>query len=371
LLEPWAFVFVLLPWKAWSCLMPTASGIAVLLAATATFFKETSILFLPPIWLLAMVDLQGRRPVLRRHAVAAGAAAITPFIAYYAIRRGLHIVRGYEVAGGARVWDRRPRGQNGSARRDISWARVGRSVWLVWLPGCACGFFFMRQGIRHHLVWGITAIGLVVFFAADVASIPFTGYGRFLAYPLLALCGCRVRHCGLAGTASANALIGATLVIAALQSFTATSVLALDFLPDYERNSLEWPQALVRFPIRSLSQRIPALASGRQVSKIRVIIFEMDLISLRVAYPDLARQYELLGDVQSPNASDCTCRSMDEAVVAGFEWPAHFAAISSGRQRLDQDQSGCLAQIRSTCASVALEQRADDAVIGAIGVGTR
>jgi hypothetical protein len=370
LLEPWAFVFVLLGIEGAIVLDAERKWLAVLLAATATFFKETSILFLPPIWLLAMVDWQARRPVLRRHAIAAGVTAVIPFTTYYAARRGLHIVRGYEVAGASAVW---------TVARASEWIRnaryqlgpggtIGVALLAAW---SVCGFVFLRQGIWHHLVWGVSAIGLIVFFAADVASIPFTGYGRFLAYPLLALCGIVFMTAHWLAEHRRRFLIGVTLVLVALQSFTTTFVLALDFLPDYERNSLEWPQALVRFPIRSLAARVPDLAGDHQVSRIRVIVFEMDLISLRVAYPDLARRYDLQGEVQSPAAADCTCRSSGEAVIAGFQWPAHFAARASSRQRLEQEQSRCLTQLRATCASVALEQRPGGAVIGALGVGNR
>ena len=370
LLEPWAFVFVLLGMEAAIVFDDEHKWRAPLLAATATIFKETSILFVAPIWVLAMVDWQAGRPVLRRHAVAAIAAAVAPFIAYYAVRRGLGIVRGYEVAGAVGVW---------STVRASEWIEKARyqlgpggtlavGALVAW---SACGFVFVRQAVWHHLVWGATAIALIVFFLADAASIPFTGYGRFLAYPLLALCGIALMTAHTLAPHRRALLIAVTLAIAALQSFTTASIMALDFLPDYERNSLEWPQALVRFPIRSLSQRIPELASDRTVTKVRVIVFEMDLISLRVAYPDLARQYDLQGEVQPPAAPDCTCRSGDEAVIAGFEWPAHFAATPSGRHRLEQEQSKCMTQIRATCSQVALEQRPDGAVIGALGVGSR
>ena len=84
---------------------------------------------------------------------------------------------------------------NGSRPPGISWA-------LAVFNQC-CGsdglvpFRYRRQpsiGAPLTLLL-LTAIALVVFFfAADVASIPFTGYGRFLAYPLLAVCGPDVRN---------------------------------------------------------------------------------------------------------------------------------------------------------------------------------
>ena len=107
------------------------------------------------------------------------------------------------------------------------------------------------------------------------------------------------------------------------------------------------------------------------MSRIRVIAFGTDLISLRVAYPDLARRYDLQGETKSPNDPDCMCRNATEAVIAGFEWPAHFRDAPDARVHLTQNQSACLAQVRASCGSIALEERRDGAIIGALGVGVR
>ena len=370
LLEPWAFVFVLLAMEAAVALEVDRRWIAVLLAATATVFKDTAILFVPPIWLLTMVEWRGWRPVLRPHAIAAGVAAVAPFAVYYAARRGLHIARGYEVAGAAGVW---------TASRASEWLAKVRyqlglggsiSVALV-AAGCLLSFLADRRLARQQFVWAIAAIALVIFFAADVASIPYTGYGRFLAYPLLAVCGSLFVIAHWLPDHRRVVLMTATLAIAGLQLGATAAIAALDFQPDYERNSLEWHQGLVRFPIRSLARQIPDLPHGAGISKLRVITFEIDPISLRVAYPDLAAKYELHGDMQPAGAPDCACRSGAEAVIAGFEWPAHFANTPEGRNRYEQQQSRCVAQVQATCAAVALERRPDGAVVGALGAGIR
>lgn len=370
LLEPWAFVFVLLAMEAAVALELDRRWIAVLLAAAATVFKDTAILFVPPIWLLTMVEWRGWRPTLRPHAIAVGVAAVAPFAVYYAARRGLHIVRGYEVAGAAGVW---------TALRASEWLAKARyqlglggsiSVALA-AAGCLLGLLADRRLARQQFTWAITAMALVIFFAADVASIPYTGYGRFLAYPLLAVCGSLFVITNWLPDQRKMPLIAATLSIAVLQLGATAAVLALDFQPDYERNSLEWSQGLIRFPIRSLARQIPNLPNGVNISKLRVITFGIDPISLRVAYPDLATKYELQGDMQSAGAPDCACRSGAEAVIAGFEWPAHFSETPEGRSRYEQQQSQCVAQVQATCAGVALEQRRDGAVVGALGAGIR
>ena len=370
LLEPWAFVFVLLALEAVVVFDNDRKWIAVLLAATATFFKDTAILFVPPIWLLAMVDWNGWRPVLSKHAIAIGVAAVTPFLTYYAVRRGLHIFRGYEVASAAGVW---------TLARASEWLataryQLGLGGWLsvgAVIASCIFVAFSDRRAAKEHLVWSLTAIALIIFFAADVASVPFTGYGRFLAYPLLAVCGMVFVAMHAIPQHQRAMLINVSLAIAALQSFTTAGIFALDFQPDYERNSLEWSQGLVRLPIRSLSNRIPDLPGGAEISRIRVAAFGLDLISLKVAYPDLARKYELQGEMQPPTGTDCGCRSTTEAFLAGFEWPAHFSNTTEGRARYEQQESRCVAQVRATCASIALEQRPDGAIVGVLGVGVR
>jgi hypothetical protein len=124
---------------------------------------------------------------------------------------------------------------------------------------------------------------------------------------------------------------------------------------------------LIRFPVRSLIARLadPAIA------RIRVVAFDMDLISLQVAYPDLARRYELRGESQSTAAPDCGCHSPSEATLAVFEWPAHFDDTGDARESFESMHAACVAQLRATCATVALEQRPGGAIIGAIGAGRR
>ena len=43
--------------------------------------------------------------------------------------------------------------------------------------------------LRHGVLWIATAIALALFFFADAGSLPYTGYGRFLAYSLISVCG--------------------------------------------------------------------------------------------------------------------------------------------------------------------------------------
>ena len=370
LLEPWAFVFILLALETAADPDADRRWLPVLLAGIAALFKETAILFVPPIWLLTMVDWRGWRPSLRDGAIRAGIAAVAPFLTYYAVRRGLNIFRGYEIVGDASVW---------STARLSEWlsnARfqlgVGGTITVAALCAWAVlGTIAHRAAWRQHVVWVMTAIALAMFFAADAASTPWTGYGRFLAYSLLALCGVMFVTARWLETQRRTVLIATSVIVAALQIGPAWQVFALDFAPDYGRNSLEWARTLVRFPIRSLANRLPEVDDGGAISKIRVIAFGTDLISLRVAYPDLAERYDIQGESRSPADPGCACRSADTAVIAVFEWPANFSEAPGARERMAFDQSACLAQLRSTCASMVLEQTNGGDIVGALGGGVR
>ena len=106
LLEPWAVVFLLLAAEAVAAFEPDERWMAVPLCAIATFFKETAILLLPAVWLIACVEWRGLRPTIRRGGITVGVASVAPFLIYYAVRRNGQIVRGYEIAGVAETWTR-------------------------------------------------------------------------------------------------------------------------------------------------------------------------------------------------------------------------------------------------------------------------
>ncbi len=111
---------------------------------------------------------------------------------------------------------------------------------------------------------------MALFFFADTASIPYTGYGRFLAYSLIAVCGA-VFASTYRSAERERALIVLCAVIAVLQLPAVTRMFTLDFQPDYERNSLEWDRSLIRLPVRTLAEKIATTQGGEQVRRIRMI----------------------------------------------------------------------------------------------------
>ena len=356
LLEPWAFVFLLLALEALVALEPGERWIAVPLAATATFFKETAILLLPTVWLIGCVEWKGWRPSLRRGAIGAGMASVTPFLTYYAVRRGMQIDRTFELAAANDIWTR---------------ARVDEWLLNVRAQLGASGMFGLVLVIvaaARHWLWIATAALLALFFFGDAASIPYTGYGRFLAYSLLAVCGA-LFVVTYRWSARRPTLAAGSAIIAALQIVPFARTLALDLEPDYMRNSMEWNGALIRLPIRALAGRIPGLRGGDQVRRVRIVTFSTDPISLQVAYPDLTERLPLAGDQQTLATADCRCRDNAEAVIAGFEWPAHFGATAAARSIFDQVSSTCVRQIETTCVANLLEKHPSGAVVGALGVG--
>lgn len=357
LLEPWALVFLLLAVEALAAFEPGDRWMAVPLAAVATFFKETAILLLPTIWLLACVEWRGFRPSIRRGGITVGVASVAPFLIYYTVRRNVQIERGYEIAGIAGTW---------TAARVSEWlANVRAQLGAGGLLAIAAAIVW---SVRHNLGWIATAFVLALFFFADTASIPYTGYGRFLAYSLIAVCGA-VFASTYRSAERDRALVVLCAVIAVLQLPAVTRMFTLDFQPDYERNSLEWNRSLIRLPVRTLAEKIATTQGGEQVRRIRMITFGIPLISLRVAYPDLAERFDLQGDEQSPAAPDCRCRDNSEAVIAGFELPAHFGDTPAARAAFAQVSAACVNQLETTCLSRTLESHRSGAIVGAMGVG--
>jgi hypothetical protein len=356
LLEPWALVFLLLSVEAVAAFEPDERWMAVPLAAVATFFKETAILLLPTVWLLACVEWRGFRPSIRRGAITVGVASVAPFLIYYTVRRSVQVERVYEIAGVAGTWT--------SARVSEWLINVRANVGVGGMLAIAAATLWSLR----FIAWMVTAVVLALFFFADAASIPYTGYGRFLAYSLVGLCGA-VFASAYRVANQQRALVALCAVIALLQLPAVTRMFTLDFQPDYERNSLEWNRSLIRLPVRTLARQIVSTHSGEQVRRIRMISFGTDLISLRVAYPDLAERFDLQGDEQSAVTPDCRCRDNSEAVIAGFEWPAHFGNTPAARTAFNHVSAACVNQIETTCLSRTMERHRSGAIVGAMGVG--
>lgn len=357
LLEPWAVVFLLLSLEALAAFEPNERWMAVPLCAIATFFKETAILLLPGVWLIACVEWRGFRPSIRRGGIIVGVASVAPFLIYYAVRRSVQIERVYEIASVGSTW---------TPARLREWlANVHTQVGTGGVLAIAVAFAWSA---RRDVTWIVTALVLALFFFADAGSIPYTGYGRFLAYSLIAGCGA-VFASAYRSDERQKTLTVLCALIALLQLPAVTRMFTLDLQPDYERNSLEWDRSLIRLPIRTLAEHIASAQGGDQVRRIRVITFGTDLSSLHVAYPDLAGRFDLQRDEQPVGAPDCRCRDNSEAVIAGFEWPANFGDTPAARAAFDHISAACVSQIDTTCLSRTVERHRSGAIVGALGVG--
>jgi hypothetical protein len=354
LLEPWALVFLLLALEALAAFDAKRRWIAVPLCAVAACFKETAILLLPTAWLLACVEWHGWRPSIRKGGLAIGAASIGPFLIYLAVRRGMQVARGYEAA---------DLGATFALARLGDWAAMVR-MQIGTGPMIAAAAVIMVAA-RHGALWIVTALAVALFFFADVASRPYTGYSRFLAYSLVAACGAVFGWAYRSGDRG-RALMLASAALALVQAGPALRTFALDFQPDHERNSLEWNGAMIRLPIRALASRIVALEGGEQVQRIRVVTFGTSLDSLQVAYPDLAARYAL---VRGDDTGGCECRDNAEAVLAAFEWPANLGDTAANRAAFTSASTSCVRQIERTCVARATAPDRSGAAVGVIGVG--
>ena len=356
LIEPWSIVFLLLSIEALVALPAGDRWIAVVLASVAAAFKEIAVLLLPTVWIMACVEWRGLRPSLRPNAIAAGVAAITPFAMYYLVRRDAEVHRIVAVATAAEVLQ--------SARIAEWLTNVNAALGVAAVAGVALLFV----GTLRHVAWAVTTLALVIFFFVDALSVPYTGYSRFLAFALVALSGAvfATSH----RTTDRRLLIAVPLVMTALQAWPVARTFALDFRPDYERNSLEWKGSLIRLPIRALIGRLPALP-GDTPARVRVVTFATDLISLGVVYPDLATQYDLQPESYAASPEACSCRDDTEAVLAAFEWPAHLDDTPEQRAAFHQRSSSCVRQIEVTCRAVEVERDRSGAAVGLIGAGVR
>jgi len=338
MLEPWAFVFILLALEVLAAYEPEDRWFALPLCAIAACFKETAILLMPFMWLVACRSF-------RKHDVAIGVASVAPFLIYFAVRRGLHIQRDFIVADAGAIW---------AQTRITEWITNLRMQ--VGLGGLIAVGLATLAGLRYGALWVIAALALALFFFVDAVSMPWTGYGRFAAYSLLAICGAvfattyRVRD--------RRVLIAVSAVILLLQLPLTARTLSFDFGPDFERNSLEWNGSLIRFPFRQLASTLPD-----NVRRLRVVAFATDLISLPVAYPDLAARYTI------ETSSDCACRTNDQAVIAGFEWPAHLGNTYEARQYFNRVSAACVSELEKTCARLQTVRGRSEAIVGAAGVG--
>ena len=354
LLEPWAIVFALLSIEAIVELDPDRRWIAVPLCLAAICFKETMILLLPTVWLLSSIEWQDGRPALRPGRVALGVAAVTPFVIYYAVRSSLTTARGYDAADAAALF---------TQARVVEWlsnvnAQVGAG-------GLAVVVAAIALTVVTAPLWIATALGVTLFFFADAISVPWNGYSRFLALSSIAVCGAVFATLYRRQVARRNlmAICGAIVL---LQLPLTLRTFALDFSPDHERNSLQWRGVLIRMPIRALATKIPATPGGDHVTRLRVTARATDLISLPVAYPDLAARYQL-----ESSANDCSCRSNEEAVIAVFEWPANLAASGPALESFASGHAACVKQVASTCATTVSESDRSGATVGLLGVGRR
>ena len=168
------------------------------------------------------------------------------FCIYYAVRRGARIERVL---------------RSGRSRGHVD---DGTSRRVDHQCGCAAGcggivaiVAAIAWSVRKtNLIWIATALALALFFFADAASIPYTGYGRFRG--LFADRGMRCRVCECVSIAraaqDADGVERARRRAAAPRRDVRCSRWV--FRPDYERNSLEWNRSLIRFPVRTLAEKI-------------------------------------------------------------------------------------------------------------------
>jgi hypothetical protein len=373
-LEPWALVLILLALEAAATRPVEERWIAVLLAGAAAWIKEPAVLLIPIVWSVAMTRWRAGVPGLLPGALPLGLVAAAPFVTYYFVRQTLALPRFYGLASMSDLV---------SLERARQWLATVRlqsgDTGMVLLAGLAvfafAGFVVHRQhpGDRFsHAAMMIGAALLVVFFYVDRQGVPFTGYGRYLLFPLVAAGAAvmlAVRRLSERGHRRVVAATAAIVFACQLQPLART--LALDFAPDYRRNSMEWHRSLIRLPFRELASRIPEHPDAEQISRIRFVTVVLDTFITRVAYPDLARAYEITARYEGPGRTDCRCTAPDEAVIAGFEYRANFDRSTPADPVVVAEERACVTQVKTTCRHTSEVADEDGVMVGILGIGVR
>jgi hypothetical protein len=372
-IEPWSVVLLLVAFEAAFELPPADRWIAVLVAGCASWVKEPAILLLPVVWTMAMVGWQGGHPRLRPGAIPLVIAAGTPFIMYYFVRHTRAVHRVYEMAPLADIM---------SSSRAVEWienVRVQVGGTGLILLGALAAFAVVgaaayrgrAEDVRAHVLMMCGAAALVVFFYIDLLGVPVTGYGRYLMFPYaLGAAAALLAARRFVERGSTRIVVGAAVFVLACQTLPLARTLALDFLPDYARNSLEWHRGLIRLPFRQLVRQIPVQPGGDAVTRIRLVTIALDAQSTRVAYPDVARRYAIVA-AEAPRDTDCRCVDLDEAVIAGFEYRTNFDGGTPGDPAVASAEHACVAEIEASCRHVVFERDRSGTVVGALGVGVR
>jgi hypothetical protein len=200
-------------------------------------------------------------------------------------------------------------------------------------------------------------------------SIPYTAYSRYMQYPLFLGGGIVLLAAHrLIAPLGVRALAATALGVAALQAVPLASTLALDWRPDFARNSREWSHVPVYLPIRDLASRIPP---GAGVTSIRLVTYGFDASMAASMYPTIDRRYRLHPDQQDVAHVDCRCVAPDGAVLLGIEFPTLMATVHG--EGVDPTVAAanarCAAQIRETCAATIAARHDTGADVGLLGYG--
>jgi hypothetical protein len=367
-IEPWAIMFLCLAVEALIVLPDAGGWLALMLVGCSFMTKEPGVFVFPMVWLVA-ASASKRPSDVARH-VASGLAIVAPFAVYYVVRRQAAIHRTVGFGGDQHVF---------TSARVHEWAdRVAAQfgptglvvVVLLALYGVA-GWGLLRgrsRDRRVHLGLVITAAALLLFYFSDELSVPFTAYARFMLHPLV-LMGLLLVPLArvLLERRGPSAVVLTAVAIVTLQAVPLVRTLALDRAPDFARNSLEWREIPVFFPVRELISRMSTRPDAAAVQSVRLLGIGIDPIVAPVAYPDLNRRWPIHSEVlRSP--TDCRCRSSTEAVLVGIEFRSGVALDFPMNKAVFDAARSCVEQVRMTCNSEIEARHETGDLVGVLGI---
>jgi hypothetical protein len=363
-LEAWAVVLVLVAVELVMSDLRYRTWLAPLLVGAAAGFKEPAILLLPWICLATLPSLP--RTVRTWAAVAVNAFLATlPFLIYFHFRKASGVSRTFSLASdqifssqrlgvlGDRLLEQF--GAGGLLLLAISMAVLVAMAWRYrerrWTVACLLGAVATE----------------VAFFYVDAASVPYTGYSRFLMFPIAIF--------AIAAWVPSNALraeprfpriaLGAAAAIAVLQATALGPYLVMHAGPDPARNFFEHTDSSVYYPIRELideAEAAGAIAPGQTITIQQPGDLEVAMVG--AVYPRTGARYGFTAIY-----TDCRCAPDRPALLVPITYPTGLVSAPGGRP-LAPKTAACIAALRETYQRV-FERAIDGYPTGLLGVGCR
>ncbi|MGE0762270.1 MAG: hypothetical protein AB7N80_03220 [Bdellovibrionales bacterium] len=369
-LEPWSLVFIALAIEmALDESQPRWRPLLML--GVATWFKETSVLLAPFLWVgIYGPALWQKQKGAWKEAVLVGVGSLTPFFVYYAFRREAKVWRATELVDWSQAFSAMRLHEFGY-RLIEQWQIAGVVLLAFLLPLWI--WWWKTDKSRRFLAVCLMLAGLFpfAFYFVDGISQAYTGYPRFhlpayvcLAAPWLAL--------DFKGQLKPPHFAALVLFVFGLQGMTLSHFLSAAFGPSPARSFTEHYDSPAYFPIRSMVQK--ALAANWLHTSDRVLIASpianMYPQSFAVGYRDLIEKLRF-GVTQANSTDACSCSMQNKAILAPLIVTTGLKTGHLRDSRVVSTAQPCIEQIKRSCQNIMEDRLPDGQVVAVLGVGSK